>query len=178
MRDFSTRPPKADSLEMTILWLSLCHLDQLSVILTPSRNDNNMVFSLSHFDEVSVILTHSVISTKLSGCMGGARGEISHLNTMKKEHSYYVYIMASGTSVLYIGVTSNLLKRVYQHKNHIFQGFTDRYRCHKLVHIEQFSNIYDALSREKHMKRWNRMKKVDLINIDNPQWNDLAEEWY
>lgn len=86
--------------------------------------------------------------------------------------------MASINRVLYIGVTGNLMKRVYQHKNHVFKGFTDQYQCQKLVHVEEYSSIYDALSREKQLKRWRREKKEDLITRDNTYWNDLAAEWY
>lgn len=86
--------------------------------------------------------------------------------------------MASVSGVLYIGVTNSLIKRVYQHKNHILKGFTDKYRCHKLIYFEQFSNIYDALSREKHIKKWRREKKDKLIKKDNPEWKDLADLWY
>ena len=86
--------------------------------------------------------------------------------------------MASISGVLYIGVTNNLLKRVYEHKNHVLKGFTDRYLCHKLVHFEKYTNISDAISREKQLKRLRREKKEKLICENNPQWNDLASTWF
>ncbi len=77
-------------------------------------------------------------------------------------------------SVLYIGVTSDLQKRVQQHKHHIYEGFTDRYNCTKLVYFEECNDITAAISREKQLKNWHRDWKNNLVNRDNPQWMDLA----
>jgi putative endonuclease len=74
---------------------------------------------------------------------------------------------------LYIGVTNNLLKRVYEHKNNLVEGFTKRYGIHKLVYYEVYSDIYDAIEREKRMKKWNREWKINLIKKSNPSWEDL-----
>jgi len=92
--------------------------------------------------------------------------------------SYYVYIMASKRDgVLYIGVTSNLITRVYEHKNDLVDGFTKRYKVHKLVYFEQTDNVLSAISKEKQLKKWNRKWKVMLIEKSNPEWKDLYDEF-
>lgn len=88
-----------------------------------------------------------------------------------------MYIMASKKNgVLYIGVTSNLTQRVWQHKNGLIDGFTKKYFVKKLVYYEEYWSISDAIYREKELKWLVRSKKVALINIENPEWNDLANE--
>ena len=88
----------------------------------------------------------------------------------------YTYIMTnSKNSVLYIGVTSNLTKRVLEHKNHIYKGFSDNYNCTKLVYFEEFNNINDAIKREKQLKNWHRDWKTNLITNFNNNWKDLSE---
>ena len=85
-----------------------------------------------------------------------------------------VYILASKPNgVLYIGVTSDLLNRTWQHKNHITDGFTDKYFVHRLVYYELHSTMYEAITKEKQLKNWKRDWKVRLINEINPEWNDL-----
>ena len=91
---------------------------------------------------------------------------------------FYIYIMASASGVLYIGVTSNLLQRVYQHKMKMIPGFTHKYNCTKLVYFEEYSDAESAFNAEKRMKKWHRWKKEKLINKMNPEWNDLAADWY
>ena len=88
---------------------------------------------------------------------------------------YYVYIMASATNVtIYIGVTSHLIRRVYEHKNHLDpNSFTSKYNVHKLVYFEQTTDVKVALEREKQLKGWRRSKKNALIEKMNPQWKDL-----
>ncbi len=95
-----------------------------------------------------------------------------------RAHDYYIYIMASKTGVLYIGVTNNLLNRVDQHKRGLHDGFTKKYYCHKLVYYEYFSDIYCAIAREKELKGWRREKKVALINGLNRGWVDLFDNLY
>ena len=91
-------------------------------------------------------------------------------------NTYYIYILANKTNqVIYIGVTNNLKRRVYEHKNALIDGFTKKYHVDKLVYNECFSNIKDALKREKQLKSWRREKKNILINQMNPYWNDLYE---
>jgi putative endonuclease len=87
---------------------------------------------------------------------------------------YYVYILASKRcGTLYIGVTSDLVKRVYEHKNKLVEGFTKRYDVHLLVYYEETSNVESAIAREKQLKKWNRQWKINLIEQTNPNWNDL-----
>ncbi len=90
-------------------------------------------------------------------------------------NNYYVYIMASVSFVLYIGVTNDLIRRVEEHKDGIVEGFTKKYKCKKLVYYESFFHVEDAIRREKELKGWKRFKKVDLINIDNSRWTDLYD---
>jgi len=90
---------------------------------------------------------------------------------------YYVYILASRPGgVLYVGVTNDLVRRVYEHKNGFVKGFTKQYHVHRLVYFEVYSSIHDALQREKNMKHWPRAWKTKLILQFNPTWRDLYEE--
>jgi len=87
---------------------------------------------------------------------------------------YYIYIMTNkNNTVLYTGVTSNLIKRAYEHKNELIDGFTKRYNVNKLVYYEQFHNIEYAISREKKIKAGSRKKKIDLIEKKNPTFEDI-----
>jgi len=93
-------------------------------------------------------------------------------------HKSHVYFMTNkNNTVIYIGVTSNLLKRVYQHKTKAYKGFTYKYNCDKLIYFEEFNDINHAISREKQLKAGNRKKKEDLINSLNPEWKDLSDGW-
>ncbi len=80
-------------------------------------------------------------------------------------------------TVLYIGVTTNLIKRVYQHKNKSYRGFTSKYNCDQLVYHESYDNIRDAIAREKQLKAGNRANKNRLVDTTNPDWEDLSEGW-
>ena len=89
--------------------------------------------------------------------------------------NYFVYILASKKNgTLYIGVTSNLEKRVWEHKNKVTEGFTKKYDVTKLVYYEQTENVESAISREKQMKEWKREWKIKLIQEKNPEWQDLS----
>ena len=89
--------------------------------------------------------------------------------------TYYVYLLTNANhTVLYTGVTNNLERRVAEHKAGIHEGFTKKYNVHKLVHFETYGNINDAIAREKQIKAGSRAKKLALINIDNPNWQELA----
>ena len=91
---------------------------------------------------------------------------------------YYVYMMASFRQVLYIGVTNDLQRRVYQHKTKAHpNSFTARYNVNRLVYFETFGDIKDALAREKQIKSWRREKKIALIEIENSRWKDLTLDW-
>ena len=94
-----------------------------------------------------------------------------------RECEYSVYILASRSRSLYTGLTNNLRQRVLQHRHRLVRAFTGRYRIHRLVHIEKFGNVHDAIRREKETKGWRRSKKVALIEANNPAWVDLAAEW-
>lgn len=88
--------------------------------------------------------------------------------------SYFVYILASKRNgTLYIGVTNDLIKRVWQHKNNLVDGFTKKYHVHLLVHFEETSNVESAIAREKQLKNWQRPWKINLITETNPEWKDL-----
>ena len=88
---------------------------------------------------------------------------------------YYVYILTNKTnSVMYIGMTSNLTRRLYEHKNGLVEGFSKKYKTHKLVYVEQYDNVNDCISREKQLKGWIRAKKNALVESINPCWNDLS----
>jgi len=89
----------------------------------------------------------------------------------------YVYILASKRNgTLYTGVTSDLIKRVYQHKSDLVEGFTKKYQVHRLVYFEQHLDIHEAILREKRIKEWQRKWKLALIEANNPDWNDLYPE--
>jgi len=91
--------------------------------------------------------------------------------------TYCTYIMASKRNgTLYVGVTSNLIKRVYEHKNDLVAGFTKEYQVHQLVYFEQHEDVKIAIRREKRLKEWQRKWKLALIEIGNPQWTDLYDE--
>ena len=92
--------------------------------------------------------------------------------------TFYVYIMGSKSGTLYIGLTSDIKKRVYEHKNHLIAGFTDKYNIDRLFYIETMSEPTSAINREKQIKAWRREKKVELIDSLNPEWNDLSQDWY
>ena len=91
---------------------------------------------------------------------------------------YYVYILASRTRVLYVGMTNDLERRVWQHKEKTIPGFTAQYNVDRLVHYEECYKPWEAIRREKEIKGWLRAKKVALIEEGNPQWLDLAAVWY
>ena len=91
---------------------------------------------------------------------------------------YFVCILSNwDDSVLYIGVTGNLPRRLYEHRNKLVDGFTKQYNVHKLVYYEHTNDVYSAISREKQLKNWNRSKKTALIEKRNPEWRDLSADW-
>ena len=91
---------------------------------------------------------------------------------------YHVYIMSSFRGTLYVGVTNDLARRVYEHRHKLMEGFTQKYNVSKLVYYEDTSDVESAIVREKQIKGWLRKKKIALIESLNPYWTDLAEEWY
>jgi putative endonuclease len=94
---------------------------------------------------------------------------------MREERNPCVYILASERyGILYVGVTSNLIARLWQHREEVLGGFTSRYHVHRLVHFEMYGDMERAITREKQLKRWHRQWKINLINAENPEWKDLA----
>ncbi len=92
--------------------------------------------------------------------------------------SYAVYILASRSRTLYIGVTSDLMRRLYEHKNKLVPGFTSKYNIHRLVYFEQTEDVNAAIAREKVLKGWLRSRKIELIESMNPTWEDLSDGWF
>jgi putative endonuclease len=93
-------------------------------------------------------------------------------------NQYYVYILTNKTNkVLYIGVTNDLERRVFEHKNKLVEGFTKKYNLNKLVYYEVTSDIQSALEREKQLKNWHRDWKINLIKKFNPEWKDLTDKF-
>ena len=92
--------------------------------------------------------------------------------------NYYVYIITNKyNKVLYTGMTNNLERRMFEHKNKLVKGFSYRYNCDKLVYFEHGTDAYGVIAREKEIKSWTRQKKIDLIEFINPNWNDLSLDW-
>jgi putative endonuclease len=96
---------------------------------------------------------------------------------MKRDHHYYVYIVASRTRVLYCGMTNNVERRVAEHKAGTIPGFTANYLCERLVWFEHYHYVRNAIAREKQIKNWTRAKKILLIEEENSSWADLSEAW-
>ncbi len=94
------------------------------------------------------------------------------------EKRYYVYIMTNRSKTLYTGITGKLHVRVVQHKIGVFKGFTSKYKLDRLVYWERYTSVHRAIAREKQIKGWRRIKKIQLIVSMNPTWADLAAEWY
>lgn len=92
--------------------------------------------------------------------------------------TYYTYIMASRSRVLYTGVTNDLVRRVDEHKRGRNAGFTSRYHITRLVYFEEFADIRDAIAREKEIKGWRRSRRTSLVEGRNPTWDDLANAWF
>jgi putative endonuclease len=94
------------------------------------------------------------------------------------DRSYFTYIMASRSHTLYIGITGDLHKRVFQHKWREHDGFTERYNCDRLVWFESYQDVTKSFAREKQLKGWRREKKIALIEKTNSTWQDLSRDWY
>lgn len=92
--------------------------------------------------------------------------------------TYYVYIMSSRYRAIYTDVTNDLMRRVNEHRHKLVDGFTKRYNMTRLVYFESFTHVRDAIAREKQIKAWSREKRIALIRSTNPEWNDLAKDWF
>lgn len=97
---------------------------------------------------------------------------------MRQPKRYYVYILGSISGTLYVGMTNNLHRRVWQHKQHEIEGFTKDYPVDRLLYWFSFDDVRNAIDREKQLKGWRREKKVALIESINPRWEDLSRGWY
>jgi putative endonuclease len=95
-----------------------------------------------------------------------------------ERRTYCAYILDSLSGTFYIGMTGNLHKRVFEHKFHLIEGFTDKYQVERLLYWESFDEVQKAINREKQLKGWRRSKKIALIESLNPNWVDLAREWF
>ena len=91
--------------------------------------------------------------------------------------SYYVYILGNERGTIYTGVTNDIHRRMEEHKKGSFTGFTHKYKVHRLLYVEEFSDVYEALEAEKVIKGWVRKKKMDLIRSMNPKFEDLSADW-
>lgn len=87
--------------------------------------------------------------------------------------NYYVYILTNKSGTLYTGVTNNLVRRIYEHKNKLTPGFTSKYNINRLIYFEETDDICAAIAREKEIKGWRREKKIDLIERFNPEWKEI-----
>jgi putative endonuclease len=95
------------------------------------------------------------------------------------QHNYYVYILTNWDGKrMYVGMTNDLERRMYEHKNHSVPGFTQKYNVDRLVHFEHCSDVNAAIAREKEIKGWRRQKKNALVQSANPDWRDLAGDWF
>jgi len=94
-----------------------------------------------------------------------------------KDHEYFVYIMCSLSGTLYIGMTNSIYRRALQHKRGEIEGFSSKYHCIRLAYYESFDDVHKAIGREKQLKSWSRAKKIALIELKNPRWEDIAEKW-
>jgi len=93
-------------------------------------------------------------------------------------NEYYVYILTNwNNKVMYVGVTNNIERRLYEHRNKLIDGFTSKYNINKLVYVENTTDVTAAIQREKQIKGWNRNKKNELVESVNPEWEDLSKQW-
>ena len=90
---------------------------------------------------------------------------------------FWVYIMSSKSGTLYTGMTNSIDRRVFEHRNHLIEGFSAKYDCTRLVYLEEWQNVRSAINRETQIKSWRRAKKIALIEELNPHWDDLAQNW-
>jgi putative endonuclease len=110
-------------------------------------------------------------------CFSTAKPPIIIPKMQQHEYHFYVYILASRSRTLYIGLTNNICVRIKQHREKRPGSHTAKYNIDRLVHYEEFAYVLNAIAREKELKDWNRTKKVALIERENPTWQDLASEW-
>jgi putative endonuclease len=123
----------------------------------------------------SVIRAFFVISTVGRNLGVGWKAFSGLRNPVPLDRHYYVYLLANwNNNVLYVGVTNDLERRIFEHKNKLVKGFTEKYNVHKLVYFEETGDVNAALAREKEIKKWRREKKDALVSSVNPQWTELT----
>ena len=110
--------------------------------------------------------------------MARSRGGMTRKGSHHLARSYFTYIMTNRSGTLYVGMTNDLVRRVWEHKHALVPGFTSRYRIDRLVYYETYSHPRNAIAREKEIKGWLRAKKVALIEAQNRKWLDLSKGWY
>ena len=96
----------------------------------------------------------------------------------RRDRKYYVYILTNGSRTLYVGVTNDIVRRIYEHKHKMVDGFTKKYNLTYLAYYDETTDVMSAIEREKQIKGWRRSKKIELIESVNPNWRDLAMDWY
>jgi putative endonuclease len=121
-----------------------------------------------------VIPRSAATKRRISGTFTAERGICCSM----RDYQFFAYIMAIKSLVLYTGFSNDLRVRVLQHKIGCFEGFTRRYRVHRLVYFESYRYVRNAIAREKEIKRWVRQRRVALIESMNPRWEDLAAQWF
>ncbi len=98
---------------------------------------------------------------------------------MTKQHQYFIYLLVNANNkVIYVGMTNNLERRIFEHKNSLIEGFTAKYNINKLVYFEETKDVTTAISREKEIKKWRREKKNALVEQTNPAWSDLSPDLF
>lgn len=98
---------------------------------------------------------------------------------MKNKHEYFTYMVCSpNNAMIYVGVTNSIFRRTKEHRDGLIPGHAQKYQCRKLVWYEEYQYIRDAIAREKEIKKWRREKKNELVEENNPDWKDLAKDWY
>jgi putative endonuclease len=119
---------------------------------------------------------HPERAQRAKDLLGSVETEKGQGDQILKARSYFVYILSNRSRTLYVGVTNDLQRRVYEHKHNLVPGFTSRYRIDRLVYFEGTGDVQAAIAREKQLKGWLRAKKVGLIESVNPTWEDLGAE--
>lgn len=126
---------------------------------------------------LSLLQREVILNWRPAGFSGSTDCVVVNTGCVPYFMNAYIYILTNSThSVLYIGVTNNLVRRIYEHKNKLLKGFTCDYSVNRLVYYEQFNDIVAAITREKQLKNWHRAWKENLIEGANPTWRDLYDE--
>jgi putative endonuclease len=123
-------------------------------------------------EQTSLRGAHSIRISRRQSFGGVIRREM-----LVQARSFYVYILASRSGTLYIGVTNDIPRRMYEHRHHLVPGFTGIYKIHRLVYVEHFDRPDEAIAREKQLKGWTRQRKIALIESVNPRLKNLSSDW-